>query len=101
MGSGEFNAGGSPCDGLVSHPGRSRNTSSWRNANKEDLDSWENDEHLFSHFTKVKENKNTHRLYTIYLVDLPPSSHNADIKVEGQISREIRFWSKEKGFLGG
>ena len=78
MGSGEFNAGGSPCDGLVSHPGRSRNTSSWRNVNKEDLDSWENDEHLFSHFTKVKENKNTLRLYTIYLVDLPPSSHHAD-----------------------
>ena len=48
MGSGEFNAGGYSCDGLTSHPGRSRNTPSWRNANNEDLNSGENDEHLFS-----------------------------------------------------
>ena len=28
MGTGEFNAGGKPCDGLASHPGGSRNTPS-------------------------------------------------------------------------
>ena len=30
---------------------------------------------------------------------MPPSSHHADIKDEGQISREIRVWSKEMVFL--